>query len=111
MANLMPSPSGVPRDPGARPSGRQPSTARRYQMRRCPPGRGMVKSHDQPQHVILPRRFMNLVTAQPLPPGLLAGAILLAVSACVQPVRLARDDSPVMLGRQTLRAPDPAVPG
>jgi dienelactone hydrolase len=54
---------------------------------------------------------MNSVTARPLPPGVLLCAIVAAASACVQPVRLARDDSPTMLGRQALRAPDPAVPG
>jgi hypothetical protein len=54
---------------------------------------------------------MNVVTTQPLPTGVLLCAIVAAASACAQPVRLARDDSPTMLGRQTLRAPDPAVPG
>jgi dienelactone hydrolase len=41
--------------------------------------------------------------------GFLASSILMP--ACVQPVRMARDDSPVMLSRQVLKAPDPAAPG
>jgi hypothetical protein len=41
--------------------------------------------------------------------GFLASSILM--TACVQPVRMARDDSPVVLSRQVLKAPDPAVPG
>lgn len=48
------------------------------------------------------------------PAGLLRAAALaslLATPACFQPVRLARDDSPTTLGRQSLQVPDPAVPG
>jgi len=35
----------------------------------------------------------------------------LATSACVQPLNLARDDSPTLLAGQSLTAPNPAAPG
>ncbi len=37
--------------------------------------------------------------------------VALAASACVQPLRLARDDSPTVLANQLLRAPNPAERG
>jgi len=56
---------------------------------------------------------MRSMTVRPLPAGPLTCAILTAVFAagCVQPARLAWDDSPTVLGRQVLKAPDPAAPG
>jgi dienelactone hydrolase len=50
---------------------------------------------------------MRLTTTRPA--VFLACAILTA--GCFQPVRMARDDSPVMLARQVLKAPNPAMPG
>ena len=37
--------------------------------------------------------------------------LLLAVAGCVQPLRMARDDSPAVLSKQLLDAPNPANPG
>src|ERR1043166_7878070 len=42
------------------------------------------------------------------PGGLLAA---LALAGCVQPLKLARDDSPTVLSHQLLTAPNPAEPG
>src|ERR1043166_7118153 len=42
------------------------------------------------------------------PGGLLAP---LALAGCVQPLKLARDDSPTVLSHQLLTAPNPAEPG
>src|SRR5689334_24205725 len=38
-------------------------------------------------------------------------AALLLAAACVQPLKLAKDDSPVVLAHQTLDAPNPSTPG
>ena len=56
---------------------------------------------------------MRFTIARPFSAGALPCAVLTAwaAAACFQPVRMARDDSPTMLGRQVLKAPDPAVPG
>ncbi len=43
-------------------------------------------------------------------PLALAGALIL-VGGCIQPLRLARDDSPVVLAHQLLNAPDPSAHG
>jgi dienelactone hydrolase len=47
---------------------------------------------------------------RPLPRHLLAFATVGAL-ACIQPTRLSRDDSGVVLARQALNAPNPAEPG
>ncbi|HEY2825350.1 MAG TPA: hypothetical protein VGI83_07375, partial [Gemmatimonadales bacterium] len=38
-------------------------------------------------------------------------AALTLAAACIQPLKLAHDDSPVVLARQTLEAPNPTTPG
>lgn len=40
-----------------------------------------------------------------------AGALMLLATACVQPLRLARDDSPVVLAEQRIMGPSPATRG
>ena len=44
-------------------------------------------------------------------PRLLVCALGLAATACAQALKLARDDSPTVLGHQLLTAPNPADPG
>jgi dienelactone hydrolase len=40
-----------------------------------------------------------------------ATGLALLLAGCVQPLKLARDDSPVVLSHQAITAPDPAIPG
>src|ERR1051326_932116 len=44
-------------------------------------------------------------------PRLLLCALGLSAAGCVQPFRLAKDDSPTVLAHQLLTAPNPADPG
>ena len=46
-----------------------------------------------------------------MPRRLPLSCLLLSAAACVQPLRLARDDSPTVLAHQLLRAPNPAERG
>jgi dienelactone hydrolase len=41
----------------------------------------------------------------------LSPILVLTLTACTQPLRLSRDDSPVVLSHQMLTAPDPGLPG